>query len=77
MLTVIKRDQLQDLDHLINNLPIERTVFNKIVKYRNRISRRQNEHYKYGSSWLDFWFLKRDIRLLNKQIKKYAIAVIL
>lgn len=76
MITVIKKEQLQDLDNLIANLPIDNCVFNKIVKYRNRIEKIQQEHYKYGSSWLDLWFLKKELRSINKYLKKYTIVLV-
>jgi hypothetical protein len=65
-------DRLQDLDN-IPKLHIE--DIKQINKYKSKIIKKLQQDWKYGSSWIDVWFLKWDIKRLNKVLDKYSVKV--
>ena len=52
---------------------IEKAIF----KYKNKISKFNNNTYKYGNGWFDYWLIKRIVKKLNVILIEYNIQVIL
>jgi hypothetical protein len=76
MITFIKRTELQELDKVVSKMNIDSKTSLKILKYVKQIKKKDNENSKYGSNWLDVWFMNRDIFRLNRILKSFLIIVV-
>jgi hypothetical protein len=73
--------KLENIDYLDNIVKLENANDNqfekKFFKYKNKIQKFNNEAYKYGVSWIDYWIIKRIVKKLNFILVKYNTQVIL
>ena len=76
MIKFIKRSNLQELDTIVSKMDIDNNIYAKIKKYLTRIEKRDIEDYKYGSSWIDQWFMSRDIAKINRILRPFSIVVV-
>lgn len=74
MIKFIKRSNLKELENIVSK--IDDKIYVKIKKYINKIEKRDIEEYKYGSSWIDRWFMRRDISKINSLLKPFSIVVV-
>jgi hypothetical protein len=74
MIKFIKHSNLKELENIVSK--IDDKTYVKIKKYINKIEKRDIEDYKYGSSWIDKWFMNRDIAKINSILKPFSIVVV-
>ena len=74
MIKFIKRSNLKELENIVSK--IDDKMYVKIKKYINKIEKRDIEEYKYGSSWIDRLFMRRDISKINSLLKPFSIVVV-
>ena len=74
MIKFIKRSNLKELENIVSK--IDDKTYVKIKKYINKIEKRDIEEYKYGSSWIDRLFMRRDISKINSLLKSFSIVVV-
>jgi hypothetical protein len=74
MIKFIKRSNLKELENIVSK--IDDKTYVKIKKYINKIEKRDIEEYKYGSSWIDRLFMRRDISKINSLLKPFSIVVV-
>jgi hypothetical protein len=74
MIKFIKRSNLKELENIVSR--IDDKIYVKIKKYISKIEKRNIEEYKYGSSWIDRWFMRRDISKINSLLKPFSIVVV-
>lgn len=74
MIKFIKRTNLKELENIVSK--IDDKTYAKIKKYIGKIEKRDVEEYKYGSSWIDKWFMRRDISKINSLLKPFSIVVV-
>lgn len=74
MIKIIKRHDLQELENIVSR--IDDKIYVKIKKYISKIEKRNIEEYKYGNSWIDRWFMRRDIYKINSILKPFSIVVV-
>lgn len=67
---------VDDICVLEKILPSFDTNNRKIEKNIKQINRWMRYDYKYGSSWLDKWWLMRSVKRLNNLLKPYCIIVV-
>lgn len=78
MIKFIKRSNLKELGNIVSKIDekIDDKTYEKIKKYISKIEKRDLEEYKYGSSWIDKWFMRRDISKINSLLKPFSIIVV-
>jgi len=74
MIKFIKHSNLKELENIVSK--IDDKMYVKIKKYINKIEKRDIEEYKYGSSWIDRLFMRRDISKINSLLKPFSIVVV-
>jgi hypothetical protein len=74
MIKFIKHSNLKELENIVSK--IDDKTYVKIKKYINKIEKRDIEEYKYGSSWIDRLFMRRDISKINSLLKPFSIVVV-
>jgi|688.fasta_scaffold00680_23 hypothetical protein len=78
MIKFIKRTNLKELENIVSKIDdkIDDKTYAKIKKYISKIEKRDIEEYKYGSSWIDKWFMRLDISKINSLLKPFSIVVV-
>lgn len=69
---LIKTDKIHKLDKMKG---LTDDHINRIKKYKKDIEKYNLEDYKFGSGWIDLWFIKMKIKNLNKILNNYDIVL--
>lgn len=71
----IEKGNIKGLGKILNKIQVDEKKIIKIGKLVKKIEKMNNDNYKYGSSWIDEFFMKRSIKKLNKILEEYAIII--
>jgi hypothetical protein len=71
----IDKFNLDSLHFYLLKSNIDEHQLKKIVKCYEKLKRNLADHYKFGSNWIDMWFIKLRIKKLNQLLKPYNITI--
>jgi len=72
---IIKED-IKKVGKLLNKIDIDEKKIIKIGKLVKKIDKMNKDNCKYGSIWIDDWFMKMNIKKINNILKEYDIIII-
>jgi hypothetical protein len=74
-MVTISLHNLDDMDRILQGFELSKSDLEQIVKYKRKISKKLEQDWKYGSSWIDVWLLNLDIKRFNTILKQYSIEL--
>lgn len=70
----IEKNEIKRIGKIIDKIYNEKKIF-KICKLIKKIDKINKDRYKYGSCWIDEFFMKINIIKLNKILEEYYIII--
>lgn len=74
--TFIKQNNINEVNTIVNKIEMDEKKLLKIKDLVKKIENINSDNYKYGSGWIDEWFLKNNIKKINNILSEYYIVVV-
>ena len=72
--TFVDKNEIKRISKILDKIYDEEKII-KICKLIKKIDKMNKDKYKYGCSLLDDFFMKMNIKKINKILKEYSIII--